>query len=90
MHNILWHDFKTWSSSELDKERINVKVNHLDNSVYVSLFIVHDQIPNLLLYKLNDNNDTISGDGDSANFQKSYDINSTSVKKVSNELLVRA
>jgi len=81
MHNILWHDFRTWSSSELDEERINVKVDHLDDSVYVSLFIVQNQIPNLILYKLNDNNDTISGDGDSANFQKSYDISQKTVEQ---------
>lgn len=81
MHNILCHDFRTWSSSELEKERINAKVNHLDDGVYVSLFIVHNQIPSLILYKLNDNNDTISGDGESANFQKSYDINPYHSKK---------
>jgi hypothetical protein len=72
-----------------EKKRINVKVSQLDDRVYVSLFIVHNQIPNLIVYKLNGNNDTISGDGDSANLQKSYEVNSASVKKVSSKMLVQ-
>ena len=39
---IFCHDCRTWPSSELEKERIHAKVNHLDDSVYVSLFIVHN------------------------------------------------